>query len=122
MTRAILIVRLLAAVVVSLASCKLVNVYAQISYIRLKFDHAADVDWLTPINAFVLCNGGYVYAFPCALLLVGMAIIWRSRKANVWGDLVCSMLWIFAFVWFGFTILAWQVQNVPIFHGMRAHY
>jgi hypothetical protein len=121
MIRGTLIVRLLAAAIVSFAACKVVNVYSESSNLRYKFDHPGG-SHMTPFNDFVLKNGGYAYVVPSALLLVGIVVVWHWPKIPVLIELVVSTLWVLAFVWFALTLLSWQAQNIPIFSGTQLHY
>jgi putative copper export protein len=121
MTRGALIVRLLAAAVISLASCWFVNAYNQASVVRYKFDHL-DGGSRTRGVEFVVANGRYAYVVPCVLLLAGIVTIWRWPNAPALSELVVSTLWIVALAWSASALLIWQMQNTPIFHGMRLQY
>jgi hypothetical protein len=59
---------------------------------------------------------------PVIGLLLGITIIWRWPKLDVLMELVVACLWVLAFLWAGFVLIVWQMQNIPIFHGMRWHY
>ena len=120
MTRGMSTIRLLTAVTVLFAACKFVNVYSQLSDTRFKFDHPDG--HTSRFNEFVLANGGWAYAVPFALLLVGIAIVWRWPRAQPPIELVVSTLWLVASGWFAITLLSWQMQNIPVFHGMQSHY
>jgi hypothetical protein len=37
-------------------------------------------------------------------------------------ELVVASLWVLGFLWAGFVLVVWQLQNIPIFHGSRWHY
>jgi hypothetical protein len=137
MTRSVQVVRLLAAVVIALASCSFVVSYDKLAYIRYPFDHPnADGHYEPPgqtLGGFVLesrpsgaefvtAHRTHAYVVPLIGLLLGIPIIWRWPKLPVLVELVVASLWIFAFLWAGLVLIVWQMQNIPIFHGMRWHY
>lgn len=112
MTRGTLIVRLMAAVVISLGSCWFVYAYSYTSATRYKFDHPDGNIWMNGA-VLLLENGRYAYAVPCTLLLVGIATIWRWPNAYALIELVVSTLWITALAWSALALLIWQMQNIP---------
>ena len=120
MTRGTSVVRLFAAVIVAFAACKFVNVYSQLSEVRFTLEHEGGA--LTPFNAFLIQNGIWSYVLPLLFLLVGIAAISRSPHAETLVELLASMLWIMAYVWAAIAVLAWHVQNIPIFSGMKYHF
>jgi hypothetical protein len=125
MTRAANVVRLLAAVAVSLAACKLVDWYGVMSYVRLTLDHPGAVyEYVGTRNQSIIAfaNAGYAYVVPFALLLAGVVIILRWPNAHALIELATSSLWFLAFVWFALTVLAWQMQNVPASFGGQTRY
>jgi hypothetical protein len=71
---------------------------------------------------FVTAHRTHAYVVPLTGLLLGIIIIWRWPKLHVLIELVVASLWVLAFLWAGFVLIVWQVQNIPIFHGMRWHY
>ncbi len=137
MTRSVQLVRLLAAVVIACAACLFVVSYDNFAYIRYSFDHPdADGHREPPDNAFsklvlesrsnacvfITAHRTHAYAVPLAGLLLGIIIIWRWPQLHVLLELVVASLWILAFLWAGVVLISWQIQNIPIFHGMRWHY
>jgi hypothetical protein len=136
-TRGVQLIRLLAAVVIALAACSFVAIYDQASYTRYPFDHpSADGHMERPGEAFgtfvlasrmsggefVTAHRAHAFVIPIAGLLLGITIIWRWPKLDVLVELVVAVLWVLAFLWAGFVLIIWQVQNIPMFHGMRWHY
>ena len=71
---------------------------------------------------FVTAHRAHAFVIPIAGLLLGITIIWRWPKLDVLVELVVAVLWVLAFLWAGFVLIIWQVQNIPMFHGMRWHY
>jgi hypothetical protein len=72
--------------------------------------------------AFVVSHAHHAYAVPVAGLLVGSLLIWRRPNWHAIQGVVVAALWILALLWAGHIIVAWQIQNIPIFSGMRWHY
>jgi uncharacterized membrane protein len=64
----------------------------------------------------------HAYAAPIVGLLLGSLIIWRWPDRPALLEVVVSALWILSLVWVGCALLLWQMQNIPVFHGMRWHY
>ena len=137
MTRSVQLIRLLAAVVIAFAACSFVAWYDGLAYIRYPFDHpnadghreSADafsgfiLDESRPSGGeFVTAHRTHAYAVPLAGLILGSIIIWRWPTLHVLFELVVAALWVLAFLWAGFVLIVWQMQNIPIFHGMRWHY
>jgi len=136
-TRSVQLVRLLAAVAIGLASCSFVGLYDGLAYVRYPFDHPnSDGHRERPDQAFgkfvlesrpsgsefVTAHCTHAYVVPVIGLLLGITIIWRWPKLDVLMELVVACLWVLAFLWAGFVLIVWQMQNIPIFHGMRWHY
>ena len=133
MTRSIQLVRLLASVTVALGACLFVVLYDQFSYIRYPFDHPDAEGHLAAPHQFILANRppgsefltahrAHAYVVPIVGLLIGILVIWRWSQFPALAELVVSAMWVLAFLWAGFAIVMWQVQNVPLFHGMRFHW
>jgi hypothetical protein len=121
MTRATSIVRLLCAGTLGFASCKFVSLYAATSDVRYAFDHPGE-HTLMNLNTFLLTSGWYTYAVPAALLALGAFVVWRWPKAQASLEVVISVLWVLAFIWFATAITSWQLQNIPIISGNQLHY
>ena len=121
MTRSLQLVRLLASVAISLAACLFVVAYNHASATRFQFDHPGATT-VTPFNEFVGAYGICAYAVPLAGLLVGTLTLWRRPNSHVLIELIVSALWVLALIWSGLVLLSWQIQNIPIFSGMRWHY
>lgn len=133
MTRNVQFVRLLTSMVIAFGACAFVVFYDRASTIRYPFDHPNAEGSRTASGEFVISNRPaagefitayrtYAYAVPLAGLLLGIVIIWRWPKLPALLELVVSAMWVLGLVWAGFVLLMWQGQNIPIFHGMRAHY
>jgi len=137
MTRGVQLVRLVAAVAIALAACAFVTLYDRLSYARYCLDHPnADghreppgeafgefvIESRVPAGAFITAHRAHAYVVPLAGLLLGLMVIWRWPNLHVLIELIVASLWILAFLWAGFVLIAWQMQNIPIFHGMRWHY
>jgi len=122
MTRGVQFVRLLASVVISLAACCFVVAYNDFSSMRMRFDHPDAEAGGIPFIVFVTTHGTYTYAVPVVALFIGVLIIWRWPNSHILIESFLSALWVLALVWAGLILLGWQIQNIPIFHGMRAHY
>ncbi len=122
MTRSVQLTRLLTSVVISLATCWFVVAYHNASRIRLKFDHPDAQAGGSDFSMFVTTNGAYAYVVPVVAFFVGILVIWRWPNSHVLIETIISILWVLAFVWVALILLVWQMNNVPIFHGMRANY
>jgi hypothetical protein len=139
MTRAVQIVRLFTATTVMSAACFFVVQYDRLAAIRYPFDHPhADGHWIPPggplgngrfvpesrpqAAEFVSAYCTYAYAVPIAGLLLGILFIWRWPQRPVLTELVVSAMWVLGLIWAGFVLLEWQIQNIPVFHGMYWHY
>ncbi len=137
MTRSVQIVRLLAAVTIAFASCSFVALYDGFAYIRYPYDHPnADgryepagqtlggfvIQSRPSAGEFVTAQRTHAYVVPLIGLLLGTTIIWRWPKFHVLIELVVASLWILACLWAGLVVIVWQIQNIPVFHGMRWHY
>ena len=137
MTRGVQLIRLLAAVVIAFAACEFVRIYDSASYTRYPFDHPnADGHTETPgeafgkfilesrpyVGEFVTAHRAHAFVVPFAGLLLGITIIWRWPKREVLVELVVASLRVLAILWAGLILIIWQIQNIPIFHGMRWHY
>ena len=122
MNRRVQIVRLMASVVVSLAACRFVVFYSGFSHIRFQFDHPdAGITWI-PLTAFVTEHGGVMYAVPIGALFVGLLLIWRRPNWSATFEVPVSTIWVLSLIWAGLSLIAWQMQNIPVFSGMRLHY
>jgi len=122
-TRSVELVRLLAAVVIGLGSCLFVSAYNRLAETRFPFDHPGQELRARPdIGVFVTDHQQYAYTIPVLGFLVGCLIIWQWPKSKVLIELVVQILWILAFMWAGLVLIIWQIQNIPIFSGMRWHY
>ena len=133
MTRSDQIIRLLASVVIAIAACTFVAVYDSMSTVRYQFDHPnADGHW-TEQREFVLdhllsgaefttTRHAYAYAIPVAGLLIGALFMWRWQQFPALIEVVIAAMWIFAAVWAAYVLLAWEAQNIPMYHGNRWHY
>jgi hypothetical protein len=122
-TRSVEVVRLLAAVVIALASCIFVAAYNGYAETRFPFDHPGETLTARPvIGEFVAVHGKHAYVVPVAGLLLGTLVIWRWPTSHVLIELVVLVLWILAFIWAGVVLIVWQVQNIPIFTHMQFHY
>ena len=122
MTRSEQVVRLLAAVSISLAACLFVTGYDGSSHIRFQFDHPGQTLTGCSAGQFVRTYGKYAYAVPLAALLMGALIIRRWPNSHALFEVVVSTLWVLTFIWAGLILMIWQAQNIPIFSGMRLHY
>jgi hypothetical protein len=122
-TRSVEVVRLLAAVVIGLASCFFVAAYDGMAEIRFRHDHPGQELRARSVSGeFVTAHRQHAYAIPVVGFLLGCLIIRRRPKSKVWIELVVQTLWILAFMWACFVLIIWQVQNIPIFSGGRWHY
>ena len=122
-TRSVELVRLLAAVMIGLASCLFVAAYNNLAETRFPFDHPGQTLRARPdLGVFVTVHRHHAYVIPVAGLLLGSVIIWRWPKSKVLIELVIQTLWLLAFTWAGIVLLLWQIQNIPIFSAMRWHY
>jgi hypothetical protein len=121
-TRSVQVVRLLAAVSIALAACQFVIWYDGVSRIRFQFDHPGQTLTGCYAGQFVTTYGKYASAVPLAALLMGTLTIWRWPNSHALFEVVVSTLWVLAFIWAGLILVIWQVQNIPIFSGMRWHY
>lgn len=122
-TRSVELVRLLAAVMIALASCLFVAAYNDLAENRFPFDHPGQTLQARPdLGEFVTVHRHHAYAIPVAGLLLGSVIIWRWPKSKVLIELVVQTLWLLAFMWAGSVLLLWQIQNIPVFSAMHWHY
>lgn len=133
MTRSVQLVRLLTSVVVGFAACYFAVLYDATSTARFPFDHP-DADGYftesgkfvlsgpTPAVEFITTHDRYAYAVPLAGLVAGIVILWRWPDLRALSELIASTLWVLSFLWIGTVVIVWQLQNIPVFHGMRWHY
>lgn len=137
MTRSVQLVRLSAAVVTALAACWFVTLYDRAAYTRYPFDHPdADGHREPPGEAFgefviasrvqagefITAHRAHAYVVPLAGLLLGITVVWRWPDRQMLIELIVAILWVLAFLWAGAVLIVWQLQNTPVFHGMRWHY
>lgn len=133
MTRGVQVIRLLASVLAALAACFFVVRYDQLSLTRYSFDHP-DADMYRresgeivlanrpAAGTFISTHREHAYAVPLAGAVLGALILWRRPSFHVLTELVVSAMWLFSLLWPGFVLLMWQVQNIPLFYGMRLRY
>jgi hypothetical protein len=121
MTRGVAIVRLLASVAISLAACRFVVAYSQVSFARHKLDHPT-ADAIVSGGMFIRAYGGYMCIFPVVALLVGSLFIWRWPNRPALIEIITSALWVLALIWVGVVVWYCQVINLPIFTHMQAQY
>jgi hypothetical protein len=118
---------------IALAACWFVTLYDQLSHIRYPFDHPDAEGYRTSTNEFIMDNQSqagrfitahrtHAYTVPIAGLLAGIVILWRWPKLHVLIELDVIAMWLLGLFWAGCTLIVWQMQNIPIFHGMRFHY
>ena len=99
-TRSVELVRLLAAVMIGLASCLFVAAYNNLAENRFTFDHPGQtLQARTNLGVFVTVHQHHAYAIPVSGLLLGSVIIWRRPKSKVLIELVVQTLWLLAFMW-----------------------
>jgi hypothetical protein len=122
MTRSVQFVRLLAAVTISLATCRFVALYDQWSYLRFQYDHPGEKLNKSDAGYFVADYSKYAYVVPLAGLAAGILTIWRRPNSPVLVEVIVSVLWVLAFTWVGLVLILWQVFNVPTISSMRLHY
>jgi hypothetical protein len=133
MTRGVQVIRLAVSVIVASAACFFVVMYDQMSAIRYPFDHpdaegyhAESGEFVsyerTPASLFITSHRTHAFAVPLAGLLLGLLILWRWPTFHSLIELVMSSMWVLGLVWAGFVLVVWQVNNIPMFHGMRLHY
>lgn len=75
-----------------------------------------------PLSEIITAHRTHAYFVPFIGLLLGGIIIWRWPTFHVLIELVIAVLWILAFLWAALVLIVWQIQNIPLFHGMRWHY
>ena len=122
MTRGVQIVRLLAAVVISLAACTFAIAYNHVSADRYTFDHPGAGRKMTDFNDFVSTRGHLACIVPCVAFVVGIVAILRWPKLPVIIELIVSALWISAFIWVGLNLIFWQLENIPLIMHMQTFY
>lgn len=133
MTRSVQLIRLLASVSIAFGACWFVTRYDQFSKIRYLFDHPDAEGRRTSPNDFTMDNHSvagrfitahrtHAYAVPIAGLLAGVAIIWRWPKLHALIELDVCAMWVLGLFWAAYTLLVWQMQNIPLFTGMRFRY
>ena len=106
------LVRLLAAVAVSVASCFFVTVYSRLSLFR--FRHEQPDGHLIRATEFLLQWAWVGYVVPAVALLVGTWALRRNAASPVLFESIIAGTWFLALVWFGHCLLFWQAQSVPI--------
>jgi hypothetical protein len=122
MTRHAEIIRLLTAVMIGLMACLFVMRYDDLSHVRFRFDHPEEDMTPTHLSEFVKAHSRHAFAVPVVGLLLGSLVLWRWPNSHALVELILSLLWILAFLWVGLVLILWQVQNIPLFSGMRFHY
>jgi hypothetical protein len=133
MTRSVQLIRLLTSVTIATASCWFVAAYDEFSRIRYTFDHRDFDGYRTESGevvlssqasggAFIATHRNHAYAVPLVGLLFGFVVLWRWQTRHALIELIISAMWVLGLVWAGFALVMWQMQNIPLFHGMRWHY
>jgi hypothetical protein len=120
--RSVQLVRLYAAVGVAVAACWFVVRYDFFARAQFEFDHPGERLTEMRITEFIAAHAVNAYAVPIAAFVVGVLILYFRPNSPVLLELLMSSLWVLAFAWVLCIILVWQMQNVPIFSGMRWHY
>ena len=123
MTRTIQVIRLLAAVVIAVAACQFVVTYDGLARIRFSFDHPGEQQSATPpLAGLITSHAQHAFAVPLATLLLGSLLVWQRPGWHTIQEVLVAALWLLSLAWAGLVIIAWQLQNIPIYSGGRFHY
>ena len=114
------LVRLLAAVAVSIAACSFVSTYSRMAHFRFLSEHPEGS--FSRATEFLTQTGWVGYMVPAAALLFGLLALWRASASPVLVELVIAGTWFLSLVWFGSCLLFWEVQNCPIFSHGQFHF
>jgi hypothetical protein len=106
------LVRLLAGVAVSVASCFFVTAYSRLSLFR--YGHEQPDGHLIRATEFLLQWAWVGYAVPAVALLLGIWALRRNAASPVLFEVIIAGTWFLALVWFGQCLLFWQAQNLRI--------
>jgi hypothetical protein len=114
------LVRLLGAVTVSVAACIFVALYSRIAHFRFLSDHPGGS--FSKAAEFLTHRAWLGYILPAVALVAGCWSLRRVGQSSVWIEVVIAGTWLLSLVWFGYCVLAWEVQNCPVFSHMELHY
>ena len=118
MDRPVQTVRLIGVVLMSSVAVLFVHYYGQWVRNELEFEHEAIE--LTAACQFLSDYGRVGLALPVLMAAVGgFAIVKKRRLLH---EIALASTCVLSVAWVLFTIVAWQVERIPIFHGMRWHY
>lgn len=114
------LVRLIAAIAVSVAGCFFVSVYSRLAHFRFRYEHPEGS--FSRATEFLAQTGWIGYAVPAFALFLGVWALRRPGGSPVFIEAVISATWLFSLIWFGSCLLLWQAQNVPVFSHMQSHF
>ena len=114
------LVRLTAAVIGLAASVWFVVAYTHFSHSRFRFEHEGGQ--LSAINEVLVAYGSWLYVMPLVALPVGLWLVCWRPQATATLEILLSAIWLLALGLAGFSLLIWQLQNVPTFSHMEFHF
>jgi len=114
------LVRLCAAVAVSVAGCFFVVAYSRLAHFRFQYEHPEGS--FCRATEFLAQRGWVGYAVPAFALVLGVWALRRAGGSPVFIEVVIAATWFLSLVWFGSCLLLWQSQNVPVFSHMKFHF
>jgi 4-amino-4-deoxy-L-arabinose transferase-like glycosyltransferase len=96
-----------------LASCAFVSYYTAVSLQRFNAEHPKNgrILWVTDL---VLNYGWLSYFVPLIVLISGVWLLRAKPDAGVFFELVIAVAWFLSFIWSGWSLVIWQLQNTPI--------
>jgi hypothetical protein len=114
------LVRLLAAVAVSVAGCFFVTACSRLAHFRFQYEHPEAS--FSRATEFLVQTGWVGYAVPALALLLGLWALRPPGSSPVFLEVVIATTWLLSLVWFGSCLLFWQAQNVPVFSHTKFHF
>jgi hypothetical protein len=114
------LVRLIAVVTALVASAWFVVVYTRFADFLFRFEHEGGR--LSRITEILVGYGSWLYVLAPLFLFLGLFLLLRRPQAVTTLEVVLSLGWLLALGASGLCILAWQVQNVPVFSRMEWHW
>jgi TRAP-type uncharacterized transport system fused permease subunit len=114
------LVRLIAAVIGAAASAWFVVHYTEFSRYRFEFEHRGGQ--LINANVALVAYGRWLYLLPVMALILGFWLLRARPDSAATFEALVAVTWLLTFAVAAFTVLLWQVQNVPTFSHMEWHF